>query len=153
MKKATLIDCRRCGNLLSKEDGCKLYGPDPDLAAYACVHDGCRNYLPFFPGEDVFVVERGELYEPCDVTGYMYLARVEGYAIVTTYLGESEDLEETADELAERSMYGETLPLALFPLCDCYLSAEEAEAVLQDAQEKIHSGETALLEPFEEADT
>lgn len=38
------VDCRMCKNLIDKENGCKLYGNNPDEAVKKCADNNFRNY-------------------------------------------------------------------------------------------------------------
>lgn len=83
------------------------------------------------PGNNVWVVERGEIGEPYDVSGYMFLAQVGDYVILSAYINDLDDLGSTMTYHAEETADNYDTSLAVFPATDCYLSREEADAALK----------------------
>lgn len=83
------------------------------------------------PGNNVWVVERGEIGEPYDVSGYMFLAQVGDYVILSAYINDLDDLGSTMTYHAEETADNYDTSLAVFPAADCYLSREEADAALK----------------------
>lgn len=131
------INCNKCANLCDKVTGCKLYGADPAAAAKACRADLFINYSPrkekgakFTPGEEVWVVERDEDGNACEVSGYVFLAEVAHAVILTPYINDLEDLEDLLDYHIEETADNYDTALAVFPAADCYTDRDEAESVL-----------------------
>lgn len=135
------IDCNKCANLGMDMDGfhvCKVYGPDCEKATKACRADLFMNYNPkkeqpakFTPGEEVWIVERDEDGNACEVSGYVFLAEVAGAVILTPYINDLEDLEDLLDYHIEETATNYDTDLAVFPTADCYTDQEAAEAALK----------------------
>ena len=85
----------------------------------------------FNPGECVFVVERDEDGNACEMSGYMFLAEVADAAIVTSYINDLDSLEDTIAYHIEQTVEDYDTHLAVFPMTDCYFVQEEAEAALK----------------------
>lgn len=83
------------------------------------------------PGTEVWVVNRDEYGEPYDVSGYMFLAEVSGFVILTAYINDLESLASTMEYHAEETSENYVTDLAVFPAGDCYLTREQAEAALK----------------------
>ncbi len=83
------------------------------------------------PGTGVWVVNRDEYGEACDVSGYMFLAEVSGFVILTDYISDLESLGDTMAYHAAETSENYDTNLAVFPADDCYLTREEAEAALE----------------------
>lgn len=83
--------------------------------------------IKFTPGQTVYVIERDECGYPRDVSGYMLLAQVGYVAIVTPFINDMTELEETLEYLVTETEedYGCNLPV--FPSEDCFATLEEAE--------------------------
>ena len=89
----------------------------------------------YTPGSTVFVVERDDFDVPVDVSGYMFLACVNDYAILSIFIGDSEDLEETLEHHKEETATNmRTDCLVVFPLADCYSSSDTADAAMKEEQ-------------------
>lgn len=82
------------------------------------------------PGEDVWIVERDEDGNACEMSGYMFLAEVADAVIVTSYIYDLESLEDTIAYHIEQTAEDYDTHLAVFPAADCYADREEAEAAL-----------------------
>lgn len=83
------------------------------------------------PGTEVWVVNRDEYGEACDVSGYMFLAEVSGFVILTDYINDMESLGDAMAYHAEETSENYDTNLAVFPADDCYLTREEAKAALE----------------------
>ena len=88
-----------------------------------------RDYIP---GSTIWVVERDDWDIPTEVTGYMFLACVADYAILTPFIGELETLSETLADIAETCKEKLTADLIVLSLMDCYTSRDTAEAAMQE---------------------
>lgn len=83
------------------------------------------------PGQLVYIVERDEDGEACDVSGCMFLAQVNQAVIVSAFINDSDDLDETLLCHIEETAREYNTDLSVFPISDCYLSKEEAHSVLE----------------------
>lgn len=94
-----------------------------------------RDYIP---GSTVFVVQRDDFDVPVDVSGYMFLACVNDYAILYIFIGDSEDLEETLEyHKEETAKMMNTDCIVVYPLSDCYTGYDFAEAAMREELEDI----------------
>ena len=132
------INCNKCANLCDKSAGCKLYGSDPAKAAKACRADLFMNYNPkkkepakFTPGGEVWIVERDEDGNACEVSGYVFLAEVADAVILTPYVNDLEDLDDLLDYHIEETRNNYDTDLVVCHAYDCYNSQEAAEAALK----------------------
>lgn len=81
----------------------------------------------FKVGEHIYVVERDECGAVADVSGYMFLAQSSFVAIVTCFINDIEDLDETLQYLVDETCENYNCDeLAVFPIKDCYATLEEA---------------------------
>lgn len=133
-----VINCNKCANLCDKVTGCKLYGADPAAAAKACPADLFMNYNPrkekpakFTPGEEVWVVERDEDGNACEVGGYVFLAEVASAVVLSPYINDLEDLEDLLNYHIEETAGNYDTDLSVFPAADCYTDKEAAKAALK----------------------
>ena len=85
--------------------------------------------LKLNPGEDCWVVER-EDGEPYDVSCYMFLALVNDYVILSPFINDIEDINETMEYLARETMEDYSSDLSVFPASNCYANREDAENAL-----------------------
>ncbi len=83
------------------------------------------------PGDSVWIVERDENGEAYDVSGYMFLAEVDDYVILSAYINDYDDLRSTMDYHATETVENYDTDLAVFSASDCYPTREEAEAALK----------------------
>ena len=83
----------------------------------------------FHPGDTVYVVERDEMGNVSDVSGYMFLAEVCDAVIVSPFLYEIDSLEETIEQHIEETAMDYGTELMVFPIEDCYYTREEAHEV------------------------
>lgn len=84
----------------------------------------------FEPGQEVWIVERDEDGEAVDISGYVFLAEVAGYAILSPYVNECGDLEYLLDyhRRETASDFDADLPVVL--LSDCFASLTAARHAL-----------------------
>lgn len=83
------------------------------------------------PGETVWAVERDEDLVPAEVTGFLFLAEIQGYVIAAA---EPYGYDDLADELcyyAEETRECTSEELMVFPARDCFATQEEAEAAME----------------------
>lgn len=92
-------------------------------------------FTRFIPGMPVYVVERDENGNACDISGYMFLARSSDYAILTAWINDLETAEETLEYHAQETAANYDTDLAVFPLCDCYTENEEAQLALNEERD------------------
>ena len=83
----------------------------------------------FTPGQTVYVIERDECGNPADISGFMFLAASGHAAIVTPFINDLEELEETLEYLVVETAENYDCDLSVFPLEDCYATEEDAEAI------------------------
>lgn len=92
---------------------------------------GNRTSIPALkPGMPVCIVERDEDGNACDTTGYMFLAQACDYVIVTAWINDLETAKETLEYHVQETAAYYVTDLSVFPLCDCYISKEEAQLAL-----------------------
>ena len=90
----------------------------------------------FVPGDTVWAVERDENGNACEPSGYMYLARVDHFAILSAFIDDLEGLDETIAYLADDTAENYDTDLYVFPLSDVYREKEEAEIALEKEVEE-----------------
>ena len=136
------IDCRKCANLAETGDRCTLYGSDPKKATAACRSDLFMNYTPrrenaekFTPGQEVWVVERDEYGDACEVAGYVYLATVAHAVILTNYINDLDELTDLLDYHIEETQNEYDTHLSVLPACDCYPNKMAARCALNTKTE------------------
>lgn len=136
------INCNMCENLADKATGCKLYGADPATAAKACRANLFINYTPrrtkdekLTPGQEVWVVERDECGNACEVVGYVYLATVAHAVILTPYINDLDELTDILDYHIEETQNEYDTHLTVFRACDCYPNKLAARCALKTETE------------------
>ena len=82
----------------------------------------------------MYIVERDEDGKAFEVSGYMFLAKVGESVICTAYINSLETVEETLQYHVEETAANYDTDLAVFPLDDCFLTREEAEAHLAEPE-------------------
>lgn len=82
-------------------------------------------------GQPVWVVERNKIEEPCEVGGYVFIALVDGVALVHPYIGGCGDIDDILYDCLEETAEDMHCDLSAFPIEDCYLSKEAAELALK----------------------
>lgn len=131
------IDCRKCENLQGPPYSCKVYGPECGKATSACIADQFKNYKPqmapapeFTPGTQVYVIERDEDGNACEISGYVYLAKAADAVILSSRIYGLETLEETLQYHIEQTAEDYDTHLDVFPAADCYATHPKAEMAL-----------------------
>lgn len=89
-----------------------------------------RGVLKVDAGTEVWILERDACGEPCGVSGYMFLAEVGNFVILTAYINDLECLEETMAYHAEGTAENRDTALAVFPVGDCFTTREDAYTAL-----------------------
>lgn len=84
----------------------------------------------FEPGQEVWIVERDEDGEAVDVSGYVFLAEVVGYAILSPYVNEHGDLEYLLDYHRRETALDFNADLPVVLLSDCFASLTAARHAL-----------------------
>lgn len=131
------VDCRNCPNLVGPPYSCKVYGPECGKAVRACAADRFKNYKPqstpvqeFTPGQGVYVVERDEYGNACEISGYMYLAKSADAVILSSYINDLKTLRDTLQYHIEQTAEDYDTHLAVFPAADCYATHPQAYLAL-----------------------
>ncbi len=88
------------------------------------------------PGETVWAVELDADLVPEDVTGFLFLAQVQGYVIAAAEPYGYDDLADELEYFAEETREGMSEELMVFPAQDCYATREEAEAAAEKEVEE-----------------
>lgn len=88
--------------------------------------------MKFTSGQEVWVIERDEMDEAYDVSGYIFITEVMGVAIVHPFLGDCGEIDEILDHMLEetREIYG--CEVMAYPIVDCYETLKAAESALED---------------------
>ncbi|MCI9402218.1 MAG: hypothetical protein HFF04_00905 [Oscillospiraceae bacterium] len=97
--------------------------------------DGRLVVSRFKPGDCVWVIERDEYGEALDVAGSMFLAEVLGAVIVSAYINDMTEAEETLSYHMQETVENYDTTLMVFPSEDVYQTKAEAEAALMEADE------------------
>lgn len=90
-----------------------------------------RKSEQFAPGDTVWVVTRDENGNADEVSGYMFLAAVDYFAILSMFINDVEYLDETMAYLADDTAENYDTDLSVFPLADVYREKEKAEIALR----------------------
>ena len=80
------------------------------------------------PGAEVWVLERDEDGAVCDMSGYMFLAEVDGCVIVSPYANGMEHLQGILAYHIRETVENYDASLAVFPAKDCFATRDEAFA-------------------------
>lgn len=86
----------------------------------------------FKPGDDVYVIERDESNKAVDYSGYMCIAVSENAVVLSSYINDLEDITDTLEYHIKETAESLDTHLAVFPLGDCYSTAEEAKKAIDD---------------------
>ena len=86
----------------------------------------------FEPGQEVWIVERDEDGEAHEVGGYVFLAEVAGYAILSPYVNDHGDLEYLLDYHRRDTCMDYDADLPVVYLDDCYPSQMAAHHALDE---------------------
>lgn len=92
----------------------------------------CLRDHTFQAGAEVWVVERDEEGNACNVSGYMFLAEVGGRVIVTPYIDDMDDLDGIMEYHVEETAENYDTYLSVFPVEDCWPTQEVAHAALNE---------------------
>lgn len=87
------------------------------------------------PGDDAWAVERDENGCAYDVSGYMFLAEVCGYALVSSYINAATTAPQNLAELTRETANGESSSLCVFPMADVFTDQEKALEILRSELE------------------
>lgn len=91
-----------------------------------------RSERHFEPGQEVWIVERDEDGEAHEVSGYVFLAEVAGYAILSPYVNDHGDLEYLLDYHRRETCTDYDAELPVVHLDDCYPSWAAAHRALDE---------------------
>lgn len=97
--------------------------------------DGRLAVSRFKHGDCVWVIERNEDGEALDVAGSMFLAEVLGFVIVSAYINDMTEAEETLSYHMQETAENYDTTLMVFPSEDVYQTKAEAETALREAAE------------------
>ena len=89
-------------------------------------------FQPFKPGDDVYVIERDESDKAVDYSGYMCIAVSENAVVLSSYINDLEDIADTLEYHIKETAENFDTHLAVFPLGDCYATAEDAKKAIDD---------------------
>ena len=84
----------------------------------------------FEPGQEVWVVEYDEDDEACEVGGYVFLAEVAGYAILSPYVNGCGDLEYLLHYHYDETCSDFDAELPVVRITDCFPSKDAAGQAL-----------------------
>ena len=82
------------------------------------------------PGIPVWVIERDIDGYGCELSGYVFLAKVGHAVILTPRIYGLDDLEDLLDYHIEETRNNSELSMAVFPVTDCYIDRETAKEAL-----------------------
>ena len=85
-------------------------------------------------GTTVWVVEHNENGCACDVYGYVFLAVVLGWAIVSPSINGSSDPATILSDQAEETAESGNGDLCVFPLKDCFEKKDDAQKILEESE-------------------
>ncbi len=83
-------------------------------------------------GDWVYVVERDEDGEACEVFGYIFIASCRNAVIVSPKVNGSDDVDDLLGHQITETVMQHNGDLPVFPKEDCYATKEEAEAKLAE---------------------
>ena len=86
----------------------------------------------FKPGDGVYVIERDESDKAVDYSGYMCIAVSENAVVLSSYINDLEDITDTLEYHIKETAENLDTHLAVFPLGDCYATAEDAKKAIDD---------------------
>ena len=89
-------------------------------------------------GAEVWVVERDEDGNACEVSGYMFLAEVADFVIASGYIDGMTHIEGILAYHAQETAENYDTDLAVFPAVDCWPTKEAAHAALDDEKGENH---------------
>lgn len=83
--------------------------------------------FPFEPGDIIWVVERDEDDVACEFCGYIFVALVNKYVIVSSAYNGTYDIGIILDHQAAQTAIEGSAYLKVFPVYDCYETKGEAK--------------------------
>ena len=86
----------------------------------------------FNPGDSVFVVLRDNGAHPLEVSGYIFLARVQDTVFASPIINGHRDLEMILCYLMSVTETDDELPLVAVPVDDCYHTKDEAKEAMRN---------------------
>lgn len=86
--------------------------------------------FPFNPGDIIWVVERDEDDIACEYCGYIFVALVNKYVIVSSAYNGTYDIDIILDHQAAQTAIEGSAYLKVFPAYDCYEKKDEATNAL-----------------------
>ena len=81
-------------------------------------------------GDEIWVIER-DYSEPYGIVGVTYLATVGEFVITCPQFYGLDTLEEVMEQYVEETQGNSCLDMSVYPLADCFVTREEAEAELR----------------------
>ena len=126
------------GVKLQKDTVAQLMHTTPDTVVMLTAEEyhGEMNTAQLEPGDAVWVVERDEAGSAYDVSGFMFLAKVCNYAIVTSYINDATTALQNLAELSRETANNEGCSLYVFPAEDVFETQDKAYEVLQTELEE-----------------
>lgn len=91
--------------------------------------------FPFNPGDIIWVVERTENDVAVGYCGYVFVAYVNKYVIVSRGYNGSYDIDLILDYQAAQTVIEDSAYLKVFPVYDCYETKDEAKEELAKEKE------------------
>lgn len=92
---------------------------------------------PFSPGGECWVVERDEDGAAYEISGYIFVAQIPGYTIVTPSLNGHNELDYImSDHVDQTAQIGHGW-LAVYPESDTYATREEAKTAMEQGKETV----------------
>ena len=88
------------------------------------------------PGREVWVVERDKDGNACEVSGYVFLAKVAHAVILTPYVNDLEDLKGILDYHIEETWSNYDTDLVVLPAADCHLTKYGANSAFKEEQQE-----------------
>lgn len=86
--------------------------------------------FPFKQGDIIWVIERDEDDVACEYCGYIFVALVNKYVIVSRAYNGSYDIDIILEHQAHETEIDDESDLKVFPVYDCYETKDEAKNAL-----------------------
>lgn len=90
--------------------------------------------MKFTAGQEVWVIERDEMEEAYDVSGYIFITEVMGVAIVHPFLGDCGEIDEILYHMLEETRERFDCEVMAYPIVDCYETLEDAKSAMEDEE-------------------
>ena len=97
------------------------------------------NNAKFTPGMPVWVIERDEDGNACEIGGYVFLSHVEGVVILSSYV-DGCDFDGILEYHIQCTAEDYDTHLCVFPYKDCYVSKDDCKAAFKLEQEDTDDG-------------